>query len=266
MLHLVAVTQIEAWHQRRVGAVEFGLRGAQVFDGGVDFRTLVVGQVQGRVTHVGNHAGRYRGYRQVVGRHFAHNALEAGGYVVQVGQLGQQVGFRQCDTGCGLLLVHALADTAAGTLGDLVVHLAVDDVVFLGIFHQLLETHGIKVGLCGLQGRFLGSALQLVVLRQPVEAQRLDRVAGVETVKQHLRHAEPDRVAGVVAEVEQRRLPLFPSDIRIQVNAGEVPALRCPASLAGRHEVIPGGVYLRAVNHGLLDGLVKTRNLCLCPE
>ncbi len=173
---------------------------------------------------------------------------------MQVGHLRQQIGLSQRDTGSRLLEVDTLADATAGALGDLVIHLAVVDVVVLRKPHQLLVAHGVQVRLCSLKSNLLRRTLQFVILIELGEAEGTHVLAGSEAIKKHLRDGKPGSVTRVATQIHQRRLAFLAADFRAQVHTGKVTALRRALRLTGGLEVVPRGTDPWVGEHRLRDG------------
>ena len=174
-------------------------------------------------------------------------------HIVQVGDLGDEVGFGQRQAPGGLLQVHPSADACAGALLDQLGDELVLDVVGLGRLHELELFGHIGVGAHGLQGDVLRGFEQFVVAHQLGVAQAADFVAGVEAVKEHLGEGDALAVAVVVqvgAQVGAVVGPLAPG-AGDQVQAGALAGAGKFVFVPSSGEFAPPGLDLGVAHHSL---------------
>ena len=192
-LHVVVRTNggfsIEAWVERRLGdfvlalgRLHVGLRRFQVRVV-VDHALLGFAQLGGQFA-----ASRGRGF-QFIG-HAPDDAVEIGFGIGQINFGGVEVVLCQGFTGYRLVGVGGAADAALGTQANLIVDAQVRLQVVRRQRHQFAALEHFEVDLDGAQGQVLRGALRVVGARVGHTFGALDFVGRVETIEDHLPHAQ----------------------------------------------------------------------------
>ena len=218
---LVAHAQVEPGLKPGTPEFEVMLRGFEVFHRGPQRRIQVEAHFQGgRLGRwkIQRYPDRRKQHRR---RRFANQADEARRDVMQVGRLGIQVQFGQCQAAGGMLNIHPPAGAGLGATQELLVAGPMLDIVVFRQQQQQAIAHHVVVGTSGFERRAFRGIDQFEVPGQARLVEPLDVVRGGESVVQHLVQRQCLATAAEIT-IGNARLPqgLAPGTVGI-VNLGQ---------------------------------------------